>query len=297
MEFITVFTPAYNRCNLLKRVYKSLKRQTDKDFRWMVIDDGSTDGTGKYIASLMKKTNDFQIEYYYKPNGGLHTAYNEAIRHLQTELCMCCDSDDWLPDNCIEKIRKTWKKKGRKHLAGVIGLDCDASGKIIGRRLPDKSVIDLNELCIRGKLHGDKKIAVRSELYQSIPPMKTCQGEKNFNPNYYNVAVSEHYKWIVLNENLCYVEYQKDGMSSRIYKQYADSPNSFMELRRLYLGLRKATFLFKCRHIIHYDAECLLAGRRKEIFGSASPDRVLCTLFYPAGLVYYAYIRSRCRKF
>ena len=108
MVAFSVLIPVFNSEEHLQECVDSVLNQTFQNFEIILIDDGSTDGTGKYIASLMKKTNDFQIEYYYKPNGGLHTAYNEAIRHLQTELCMCCDSDDWLPDNCIEKIRKTW---------------------------------------------------------------------------------------------------------------------------------------------------------------------------------------------
>lgn len=295
MPLITVFTPTYNRKKLLERLYESLTRQTDFDFIWMVIDDGSTDNTAEYIARLKKQESRFEIEYHYKENGGLHTGYNEAIKHLSTELCMCCDSDDWLPDDCIEKVKRIWSGGKYETCAGIIGLDFDKEDKIVGKPLPEGKEADLNELYINGKLVGDKKLVVRSELYKALPAMVTQNGEKNFNPNYLNVEISETYTWIAVNENLCYVEYQSEGMSNSIYKQYANSPNSFIELRKLYLSLKKSTFLFKCRHIIHYDAECLLAGRGKEIFTPKSPMPLLSALLSPAGLLLYFYIRKKVR--
>ena len=295
MAFITVFTPTYNRKALLKRLYNSLTRQTDMDLIWLVIDDGSTDGTKEFILDLQKIESRFRIEYHYKENGGLHTAYNEAIKHLSTELCMCCDSDDWLPDNCIETVRKIWQKNKRKGIAGIIGLDYDKNDCIIGRKLPVSDSLDMNDLYIKGGLIGDKKLVVRSKLYQALPPMETQNGEKNFNPNYLNVVISEKYKWISVNKNLCYVEYQTEGMTNNLFKQYANSPNSFIKLRKLYISLKHATFLFKCKHIIHYDAECLLAKKWKDIFNSNSPDRLLSIALFPAGILLHRYITYKVK--
>lgn len=294
MELITVFTPTYNRESLLHRLYDSLVAQDDKDFIWLVIDDGSIDNTRTYIEHLMKTESRFKIEYYYKQNGGLHTGYNEAIKHLRTELCMCCDSDDWLPVDCISTIRNTWEReKGKQDIAGIIGLDFYSSDAVIGDYLPSEMYIDLNELFISGRLVGDKKIVVRSELYKQQKPMETQCGEKNFNPNYYNIVISENYKWISLNKNLCYVEYQEGGMTNGIYKQYLNSPNSFIELRKLYLGLKKATFSFKCRHIIHYDAECIIAKRINDVFNCSSPDRAKSIVLFPFGFFLFLYIKKK----
>ena len=109
MISLTVFTPAYNRADLLARCYESMKRQSNKDFIWMIIDDGSTDGTQGVVEQWLKEELDFEIQYYYKENGGLHTAYNEAISHIETELCVCIDSDDYMPDDAVEKILSFWK--------------------------------------------------------------------------------------------------------------------------------------------------------------------------------------------
>lgn len=296
-KFLTIFTPTYNRKKFLERLYNSLKRQEDKDFLWLVVDDGSTDGTGEYIKHLQSETKDFEIEYIYKSNGGLYTGWNTAIQNCHTEFCMCCDSDDWLDDRCIKEIKNIWKQNKREDCAGIVGLDFFSDERIIGWKLPDKKYFDLNELYINGKLRGDKKLVTRTELYRPYVPLEPGKkGEKNFNPNYLNHLISETYCWMALNKNLVYMEYQPDGMSHRIYNQYADSPNSFIKLRRLYVSLKKATFLFKCRHMIHYDAECLLAHKGKDVFNHNSPERWMGIILFPFGILYYFWILFKIKK-
>ena len=107
MKTLTIFTPAYNRAYCLDRCYKALKRQTNKDFDWLIIDDGSTDNTRELVQSWIdKQDNGFEIRYIYKENGGLHTAYNEAIANMDTELSMCIDSDDFPPDVLFRSVHR-----------------------------------------------------------------------------------------------------------------------------------------------------------------------------------------------
>ena len=47
---------------------------------------------------------------FYKENGGLHTGYNKAIEMAESELCVCIDSDDYMPDDAIERIIDFWNK-------------------------------------------------------------------------------------------------------------------------------------------------------------------------------------------
>lgn len=263
MELLTVFTPTYNRVDLLKRCYESMKRQTNKNFIWMVIDDGSIDHTSDAVESWMKEPLDFKIEYFYKENGGLHTAYNEAIAHIKTELCVCIDSDDFMPDDAVEKILKFWKKKGSDKYAGIVGLDYYMDGKIVGDFLPNQKHVNLIDLLIgKYSIHnGDRTNVVRTELYKKYAPMKVFPGEKNFNPHYMHLQISQEYDFLVLNENLRYIEYQPDGMSNSILKQYQNSPNSFLEIRKLYLNFPNTSLKFKIRHSIHFVSSCILAKK------------------------------------
>lgn len=293
---ITVFTPAYNRADLLKRCYESMCRQTNKNFIWMIIDDGSTDNTKEVVDLWMLNNNGFEIQYYYKENGGLHTAYNEAIEHIDTELCVCIDSDDYMPDNAVEIILDFWKKNGSNEYAGIVGLDYTIDNHVIGDLLPDKKSINLIDLLI-GKYHihnGDRTNVVRTELYKKVAPMISFKGEKNFSPHYMHLQISKNYDFLVLNKNLRYVEYQADGMSNSIFKQYLNSPNSFIETRKLYLSLPGISWKFKLRQSIHLVSSGIIANKLIEVL-KYIPSFGMTVLAVPCGLLLSKYIRIKAK--
>ena len=103
METITILTPTYNRRNTLPALYESLLKQTKKDFLWMVVDDGSGDGTGELLQGWAE-ASEFPIQYVYQDNGGKHTALNQGIKTARSELLFIVDSDDTLPENAVEII-------------------------------------------------------------------------------------------------------------------------------------------------------------------------------------------------
>lgn len=297
MKPITVFTPTYNRADLLSRCYESMRSQTNKNFIWMVIDDGSTDNTRGLVQGWIHETEDIEIEYYYKENGGLHTAYNEAIAHLETPLCVCIDSDDWMPVDAIEKILTFWDANGSDEVAGIVGLDFTEDGKVIGDLLPDQKTINLIDLLV-GKypiVNGDRTNVIRTALYKKYAPMKVFPGEKNFNPHYMHLQISQEYDFLVLNENLRFVEYQAGGMSNSMLKQYRNSPNSFMEIRKLYLQFTDTTVKFKYRHCVHLIAESILAGKFWETV-IASSCKPIVFLAIPVGVLFAYYIRGKTRN-
>lgn len=297
MERITVFTPTYNRKDLLKRAYKSLIEQTCKDFVWLIIDDGSVDDTKNEVLEWSKYDNGFPIQYIWKENGGLHTAYNTAINAISTELCVCLDSDDWLPKDSIEKIVNIWNKRKFNNVAGIIGLDSYPDGKIIGDKFSDTELTNsIDMICKKGKIvHGDKTNVIRTDLYKRVAPMKVYKGEKNFNPFYMQLQISKKYNFISTNEILKYVEYQPSGMSSNIYKQYFNSPNSFADTRILYLSFSQASILFKIKNTIHLISSCILAGKTRNPV-KESKNKVLTIILYPAGILLSCYIKYKNRK-
>lgn len=263
----------------------------------MIIDDGSTDHTAERVELWKKETSAFEILYYYKENGGLHTAYNEAIRHIDTELCVCIDSDDYMPDDAIEKILAYWRKCGSKDVAGIVGLDYDTKGNVLGDLLPDQKTVNLIGL-LTGKyniVNGDRTNVVRTELYRRYAPMHVFQGEKNFNPHYMHLQISREYDFLVLNENLRYVDYQPAGMSNSMLWQYYNSPNSFAEIRKLYLGFPDTSLQFRFRHSIHLVSSCILAGDVTRAL-KESPRPMLAALAMPFGFLLSGYIRFKVRR-
>ena len=267
MKTLTIFTPTFNRIELLKRGYEALKKQTSKDFIWMIIDDGSIDNTKEVVKRWSLENPGFKIEYYYKENGGLYTAYNYAIEKAETELMVCIDSDDFMPENAVEIIIDFWKKNGNKSFAGIVGLDYYLNGNVIGDFLPNQKSVNLIDLLI-GKykiVNGDRTNVVRTELYKKYGPLQGYKGEKNFNPHYLHLQISKDYDFLVLNKNLRYVDYQENGMTSYIFKQYYESPNSFLKTRELYLTYKNAPIKFKLKNSIHYVSSCILSKNIKKI--------------------------------
>ncbi len=291
---ITVFTPSYNRAVLLNRCFESMKRQTSKSFIWMIIDDGSTDGTYEIVSKWIRETDDFEIRYYYKKNGGLHTAYNEAIAHIETELCVCIDSDDFMPDDAIETILNFWAKYGSEQYAGIVGLDYTLEGNVIGDKLPDQQSVNLIDLLI-GKysiINGDRTNVIRSDLYKRFAPMTVFDGEKNFNPHYMHLQISKEYDFLVLNENLRFVEYQATGMSNSMLKQYKNSPNSFAEIRKLYLSFENTSINFRFKHSVHLVSSLILSGKLHKLYEFTS-HRFLALVSTPFGILLALYIKLK----
>ena len=287
---ITVFTPAYNRADLLPNLYESLLRQNNRDFKWLVIDDGSTDNTREVVADWIREEK-IDIQYVWKENGGLHTGYNTAIDHMDTELSICIDSDDYLTDDCIETVLKFWDENKSEDIAGFIGLDIRPDESIIGGLLPDTKTVDplwLTELDA-----GDRKYVIRNDCYRKVYPMPVFEGEKNFNPHYLVLKMCRDYKFLVLNKPLCVVNYQPDGMSANIFRQYLNSPRSFAQIRKVIMENPNTSFPYLVKTTIHYVSSSILSRNRH--FIRESPRKLLTLLAIPFGLLLTGYIRFKTR--
>lgn len=296
MPLVTVFTPTYNRAYCLHQCYESLQRQTCKDFLWLIIDDGSTDETRELVSTWIAQTSEFEIRYAYKENGGLHTGYNAAIERLDTELAVCVDSDDYLTDDAIEAVCDFWKRNNDGKVAGIAALDADARGQIIGDPFPEQRTINLIDL-LAGKYklyNGDRKLVIRSDLYKSVAPQMTFPGEKNFNPHYMHLQISQKHDFLVMNKVLCIVEYQPDGMTNGMYRQYYNSPRSFAQTRRLYLSFPGTGLKFRFKNCIHYVSSSILAGDWN--FIRTSPAKLLTVLAIPFGLLLSLVVRYKATR-
>lgn len=296
-EDITVFTPTFNRAHTLKRTYDSLRRQTVFNFVWLIVDDGSTDDTEALVRSWIDSdSNPFSIRYVYKQNGGLHTGYNTAIANIDTELCICCDSDDYLPDNAIEIIRTTWAKKPSGAYAGIIGLDFDSKTHTPIGGYFSSTQIPAHFLELESKFGhtGDTKMVLRTELLKPHIPMPTFKGEKNFNPIYLFMKVDPNLNYILVNENLCNVEYQDSGMSANIFCQFRNSPRSFAEIRKAKLSHPKVKFSRKIIDAAHLTSCAIFAGDWRVLRSSGS--KLLVALTFPLGIAINVYVRYKTRK-
>lgn len=282
---LTIFTPAYNRAHLLPRLYDSLCRQTCRDFCWLVIDDGSTDQTRELVAGWIREGK-IPIRYEYKNNGGMHTAHNVAYRLIDTELNTCIDSDDLMPDDAVEKIIRCWKERGSAHVSGLVGLDVRKDGSLIGTRFPDGvSQMTLTDFYHRGG-QGDKKLVYRTEVMKLLPEYPEFPGERYVGLVYKYMLADLQMPLLILNEPLVIVEYQPDGSSHTMWKQYGKYPQGFAFLRREMMK-RHPYLKERFKAAVHHISSCLFL-HRNPWKDSPCPWLTLCAL--PLGIALHLLI-------
>lgn len=248
---LTVFTPTYNRAYCLHQVYGSLCRQTSFDFLWLIIDDGSTDNTNELVQSWIKESK-IEIEYIYQENQGMHGGYNTAYENTKTELVVCIDSDDYLTDDCVEKINTFWKLNGNEKYAGIVGLDATKDGNILGKHMPKNlKSSTLEDLYYKYKVKGDKKLVYRTEVVKQYPKYPIFKKESFVPLGILYLLIDKDYEMLCMDEVLCIVEYLEDGSSRNIFKQYVRHPNGFRYSREIEIRYSKY-FIVRFKGIIHF---------------------------------------------
>lgn len=280
-KLLTIFTPAYNRAHTLPRTYESLKQQSCKDFIWLIVDDGSVDNTRELVKQWQENEKEFEIRYIYKKNGGMHTAHNVAYENIDTELNVCIDSDDKMTAGAVEKIKKTWLSVRNQGYAGLIGLDADMNtGKVLGKAFPD----GLKTTTIRGYYasggSGDKKLVYRTDIINSVPAYPVFENEKYVGLGYKYTLIDQKYDLYVINEVLCDVEYQQDGSSNTMWRQYLKNPKGFAFIRKVEMQypITVKRMVVEC---IHYCSSSQIAKNRRYI--QESPRKLLTVLCTPFG--------------
>jgi glycosyltransferase involved in cell wall biosynthesis len=290
LKLLTVFTPTYNRAYCLPRCYESLKKQTVKDFIWLIIDDGSTDGTEELVNEWLKE-GVVQIQYHWQQNQGMHGAHNTAYEIIETELNVCIDSDDFMPNDAVEKIISFWKKHGNDRVSGMIGLDSYTDGSIIGSKFPEYLIRStLFDLYNRHGVTGDKKLVYRTELAKSYP-YPIFNDEKYVGLAYKYYKLDQHYELLLMNEVLCRVEYLADGSSMNMLNQYKRNPKGFSFYRKELMKLSFASLSFKFRQAIHYVSSSFISRNKRFLY--ETPYKTLTFIAIPLGLILYFYIMKR----
>ena len=292
MPMLTVFTPAYKRDHNIGRTYDSLLSQSNKEFFWLIVDDGSVDNTAQLVREWQHRDNGFEIHYIYQDNSGMHSAHNTAYENINTELNVCIDSDDCMAEDAVDKILKRWEDVKDRGYAGLIGLDADFNGKLIGKGFP----AGLTETTLSGYYAaggaGDKKLVYRTDVIKSYPPYPVFESEKYVALAYKYRLIDQNYKLAVLDEVLCNVEYQSDGSSNNMYRQYLRNPKGFAFWRKVCMRYPESPrrVFMEC---IHYVSSSILSKNRH--FIAESPKKGLTVLAIPFGgaLTVYIMIKSK----
>jgi glycosyltransferase involved in cell wall biosynthesis len=228
----TVFTPTFNRRDLLPRTYASLRAQTFRDFEWLIVDDGSTDGSAGLIRRW-QQTAPFPIRYLFEQNGGKYRAYNEGIRLAGGEFFAVLDSDDVIVPRGLERLLFHWNsipESARPRYSGVQCLSMDERSRIIGRPFPS-DVLDCRHYEIDsrfgavGEKWGCHRTAILREFpFPEVPGERYCADALIWN------RIARHYLVRATNEPLRVYSMQPGGVMAKCPAVLIESPN----LARLY---------------------------------------------------------------
>lgn len=290
MPFLTVFTPTYNRAGTLHLNYEALQRQQDKDFVWMIVDDGSTDDTEELVASWIREKK-IDIKYYKQENAGKPSATNFSIEHSDSILWVCVDSDDYLMDNAVATIRKEYQKfRENQNCVGIIGpkynyitkeVVCGKAQKSTRGELP--CYLYYWEYVYKYKVQGDKIYIFDLKKLKSYR-YPIFKGEKFIGESYLYEQIGLDYKFFITDEVLYCCNYLEGGLTSNYLKLHINSPKGYKLLKEQMMLLPKP-FTDQFKGAIMYVAACKLCNDHSII--ASSPRKIMTLFAYPLGVLAY----------
>lgn len=224
---ITVFTPTFNRGYIIENLYKSLQRQSYKNFQWIVIDDGSKDDTEKLFEKWTNEDNLFDITYKKVKNGGKHRAINRAIEIAEGELFFIVDSDDYLTDHALEKVIK-WEEtiKNKNEFAGVAGVRGYSINSRIGNTFKGEYIDATSLERNKNNITGDKAEVFYLDILKKYK-FPEFEGEKFVTEKVvWNQIAYDGYKIRWFNEIIYICDYLEDGLTKSMSRIELENPKS-----------------------------------------------------------------------
>ncbi|MFT3918857.1 glycosyltransferase family A protein [Cloacibacterium sp.] len=289
----TIFTPTYNRAHLLPRLYQSIICQGFENFEWLIVDDGSTDGTEELVNGWIGE-NKCSIRYFKTNNGGKHSAINFGVRQAKGEVFFIVDSDDVLADNALGNIETYYQSiKDNENICGVIGLSQYLNtNTIVGNYFPKNSwEVTFADVYLKYHLEGDKSVAFKTEILKKYPfPEK--EGIRFVFEAVVWHEMSKKYKVLAINDKIQMVEYQVSGVSNSSYKRWYIQSLAFS----FFYLIKNKTYPFtKYPHhflwnYIHLGINSLLSG--DSYFNQLYLiDKFLYLICYPRA--FYTYLKLK----
>lgn len=221
---ITVFTPTHNRAYIIETLYRSLQRQTYRDFEWLVVDDGSTDGTRALIEQWSREEKSFLIRYVRQENGGKCRAINRGLGLARGELFFTMDDDDYLTDDALEKIAR-WERELPKDgsycgFCGNLGTTPD----VTPNRPLEGDYFDGSAFDRYGAVEGERASVFytdihRRYLYPEFPGENFMTEAVTWNRMAY-----DGYKMRFYNDIIWIYAYKEDGLTRSGYDLFLNNP-------------------------------------------------------------------------
>ena len=285
---VTVLTPTFNREGVLRSLWDSLQKQTVKDFEWLVVDDGSTDGTKNLITQLQEKS-DFPIRYIYKSNGGKHTALNVGIQTICSELTFIVDSDDCVTDDAVESILKIHKKyRSQNNICGYAFLRAFPDGKVNGKKFDvDEKIGSYIDVRVNGDDTGADKAEVFKTHCLKEFPFPEYPNEKFLGEDLVWVRMARKYEMVHINKAIYVGNYLEDGLTNNRRKHNIASPVGCMHRAEEFMESDLKT-RYRIKGGLQYIVYGRFAGVKVVNLIRKSRHKILATVCIPGGLLLYA---------
>ncbi len=274
---ITVFTATYNRAHTLPRLYESLKGLEDKEFEWLVVDDGSSDSTEELVRGYAQVDNGFSVRYVRTANGGKHRAINLGVSLAQGEAFYVVDSDDWLPPHSLGVIRRYFEQiKDAPDFIGVAGEKSTEDGKVHGGHFEAEYIDATWEDSARYRILGERAHVFKTQLLKKYP-LPEYEGEKFVTEGViYSQMSRDGLKFRWFNQSVYFFEYQETGITGNLESCYRKSPRGYLHYMSLIIAdgkhpwWRKCIYKGKCISLIkdsHIPRQDVLQGLQLGVIG------------------------------
>ena len=284
---ISVLTSTYNRGNLLKKLYNSLIQNSNYnvDVQWLIIDDGSKDDT-KNIVKDFKDENKIEIKYFYQENQGKMLAINKLVKEANGDLIIECDSDDYFTEDAFDIIKNEYQKCDKSDIYALCFLKYDQNGNNMGNLFKNEKTT-MFDLYFKEVENGEKALVFFADV------RKKYKHELEHNEKFVTEARMYHkmdvkYKMICINKPIMICEYQKDGYSKNIIKQFKNNPYGYYKyfqeiLEKDMKGVKFSKRLYVIKHYILFGK--LINAKKSLNKIMSTKNKILYCLLYVPGRI------------
>lgn len=288
---LSIVTPTYNRGELLKRCFESLCNQSDMDFEWIVVDDGSTDNTAEVVKQFSSK---FPIIYAQKENGGKHTALNASHEYIHGKYVLILDSDDYLVNTAIEQIKMGWNRFEEESEIGIVSFL-----KGVSQNSPscmafegDEGIpVDIMRYKRRSIFSNDVCEVIRSDIFRKLP-FPIFEGESFISEGALWNRVSFTHKCVYINSVIYIAEYLEGGLTKSGKKLRINNPNGGMYTANLNMN-KKNFFKRRVKNGLLYTCYGFFAKKSPIAMARANDSKMLMWLCLPFGWLLYIYWKKK----
>lgn len=286
MMKISVITPTYNRKDTLGKLYNSILNnlQCDIEIEWLIMDDGSTDGTEEYIQKF-KEEKKFCIKYYKQENQGKMKAINNLVPYADSDFLVECDSDDYFTENAFKTIKNNCILKEK--IYAYVFLKSNEKNEIIGNEFKSNNFKSkMFDLYYKQGINGDKALVYNTKIRKQYK-YKIEEGENFSTEARLHHEIDEKYDVLCFNEIVMICKYQEDGYSKNIKNIFKKNPNGYFKffeemLKKDFSGVKWEKRIYIIKHYILFK---YLSKQKMDLRKTSFVNKLLIFILYIPGII------------